>query len=107
MSIEVVDSGHEAVLEFLLGCDADVTEHRTGELGKEALDEIEPRAVLGREGELEAMRGLRSEPGSGLIGDVRGMIVEDQLDRGRGRISRIEELGELDELAAAMAIPDQ
>ena len=39
--------------------------------------------------------------------DVRGMIVEDQLDRGVGRIGRIEQLEELDELAAAMAIPDQ
>ena len=35
------------------------------------------------------------------------MIVEDQLDRGVGRIGGVEKLEELDELAAAMAIPDQ
>ena len=35
------------------------------------------------------------------------MIVEDQLDRGAGRIGGIEKLEEFDELAAAMAIPDQ
>ena len=35
------------------------------------------------------------------------MIVEDQLDRGAGRIGGIEKLEEFDELAAAVAIPDE
>jgi len=35
------------------------------------------------------------------------MIVEDQLDRGAGRIGGIEKLEEFDELAAAMAIFDE
>jgi hypothetical protein len=30
---------------------ADLAQHRASELGEEALDEIEPRAVRGREGE--------------------------------------------------------
>ena len=77
------------------------------ELGKEALDEVEPRAVLGSEGEFEAAGGLIGEPGFGFLGDVRGVIVEDQLDRGVGRIGRVEKLEEFDEFAAAMAIPDQ
>jgi len=77
--IEVIHSGRETVLEFLFGFDADVTQHRASELGEEALDEIEPRAVCGRKGELEAADRLLSEPGIGLFGDVRGMIVEDQL----------------------------
>jgi hypothetical protein len=33
------------------------------------------------------------------------MIVEDQLDRGAGRIGSVEQLEEFDELAAAVAIP--
>jgi hypothetical protein len=37
-----------------------------GQLGQEALDEVEPRAVLGSEGELEAAHGLLGEPGFGL-----------------------------------------
>ena len=78
-----------------------------GKFGKEALDEIEPGAVLGREGEFEAARGLIGEPGSGFFGDVRGMIVENQLDRRLGRIGRIEKLEEFDEFAAAVAILDQ
>ena len=45
--IEVIHGGHDAVLEFLFGCDADMAQHRAGELGEEAFDEIEPRAVLG------------------------------------------------------------
>jgi hypothetical protein len=78
--VEVVDSGDKAILEFLFGRDADMAKHRTGELRKEALDEVEPGAVLGREGKFEAMLRLRGKPGFGLPRDMRGMIVEDQLD---------------------------
>ena len=35
------------------------------------------------------------------------MIIEDQFDRGTGRVSGIEQPKEFDELSAAMAIPDQ
>ena len=35
-------------------CDADMAQHRSGELGEEAFDEIEPRAALGGRGEFEA-----------------------------------------------------
>jgi hypothetical protein len=45
--VEVIHGGHETILELLLGGDADVAQHGAGEFGKEALDEIEPRAVLG------------------------------------------------------------
>jgi len=55
-------------------------------LEKKAFDEVEPGAVVGREGEVETVRGLLGEPGLCLFGDVRGMIVEDQFDRGAGRI---------------------
>jgi hypothetical protein len=46
MAIDVVDGGYEAVLEFRLGCHADVAEHRACELG-EAFDEIESRESAG------------------------------------------------------------
>src|SRR5215472_16003566 len=70
-------------------------------LGEEAFDEGEPGAVLGSEGELKSACGLLGEPSSGLSGDVRGMIVEDQMDRRVGRIGRVDELEELDELPCA------
>ena len=50
VAIEVIRGGHDAVLEFLFGGDADMAQHRAGELGEEAFDEIEPRAVLGGKG---------------------------------------------------------
>ena len=67
--VEEIHGGHDAVLEFLFGCDADVAQDRAGELGEEALDEVEPGAVLGSEGEFKAVRGLIGEPSFGLFGD--------------------------------------
>ena len=76
---DIVMRIEDAVLEFLFGCDADMAQDRAGELGEEAFDEVEPRAVLGGEGEFEAAGGLIGEPGFGFLGDVRGMIVEVNL----------------------------
>jgi len=84
-----------------------VAEDRAGELGEEALDEVEPGAMLGREGELEAAGRACGEPRFGFLGDVGRVIVEDELDGGAGRISGIEKLEEFDELSAAMAILDK
>src|SRR5208337_2089040 len=90
VSVEVVACGPDAVLELLFGC-----------------DEIEPGAVLGREDEFESTCRLLGEPSLGLLGDVRRMIVEDQLDRCVGRVGGIEELEELNEFAAAVAVLDE
>ena len=92
MAIEFMYGGHDAVLEFLLGCNPDVAQHGAGELGKEAFNQVEPGAVLRREGEFKAACRLIGKPGFGLFRNVRGMIVEDQLDRGVSRISGIEQL---------------
>ena len=54
MAIKFIHGGHDAVLEFLFGCDADMAQHGAGELGEKALDEVEPRTMLGRESEFEA-----------------------------------------------------
>ena len=63
--------------------------------------------MLGREGELEAAGRLIGEPSSRLLGDLRRMIIKDQVDRRMGWIGRVEKLEKLDELAAAVAILDQ
>ena len=76
-----------------------LAQDRAGELGEEALHEVEPGAALGRENEREAARRLSGEPSLGFSGDVRRMVVEDQLDRRTGRVSGIEKLEEFDELA--------
>jgi hypothetical protein len=80
-----------------------VAQDRAGKLGEEALDQVEPGAVFGREGELEAAGRLSGEPSLGFSGDMRRMVVENQLDRRTGRVSGIEKLEEFDELAAAPA----
>jgi len=84
-----------------------MAQNGAGKLGKEALDQVEPGAVRGCECELETTRGSSGEPSFRLLGDVRGMIVEDQLDRGMSRIGGIEKLEKFDKLTAAMAVPDQ
>ena len=82
MAIDVVDAGHDAFLEFVFRCHADVTQDGAANLViEEALDEVEPGAVLGRERKVEAACRSCVEPGSGFPRDVCGMIVEDQLDR--------------------------
>jgi hypothetical protein len=45
ISVEVFDGGHDALLEFLFGSDTDMAQDGARELGKEALDQIEPRAM--------------------------------------------------------------
>src|ERR1700738_3115627 len=107
MAIEFIHGSHDASLEFPLGCDADVAQHRACELGEEAIDEIKPRAVRGREGEFEAADRLIGEPSLGLLGKVRGMIIEDQLDRCMDRIDGVEKLEKFDEFATAVAILDE
>ena len=84
-----------------------MAQDRPREFGEEALDEIEPRAMLGRDGKLEASGRSSVEPGSCFSRYVRGMIIEDQLDRGAGRISGVETLEEFDELPAAVAVSDE
>src|SRR5258705_2250333 len=106
MAIVVLDTGHDALLELVLRCHQDVAQDRSGELGEEAHDEVEPGAVLGCERELEADGRSSGNPSSGFSGDVRGRIVEDQLDRSAGRICSIDQLEELDEPPPTPPPPD-
>jgi hypothetical protein len=107
ITIDEVDRGHDAILQFLFGSNTDMAQGRARELREEALHEVQPRTVLGREGELEAPLRLGREPSPRLFRDVRRMIIEDQVDRRIGGISRVEEPEEFDELAAAVAVFDQ
>ena len=63
--------------------------------------------MFGCERELEPARWLSGEPSVGFLGDVGGMIVEDQLDSGLRRICRIEKFEKFDELSAAVAVSDE
>ena len=52
-----------------------MAEDRASERGEEALDEVEPGTMLGREGELEAAGRACGEPRLGFPGDVGGVII--------------------------------
>ena len=45
--IEVIHGGHDAVLEFLFGCDADVAQDRAGELGEKPSMRLSQEPCLG------------------------------------------------------------
>src|SRR5208283_3475445 len=93
-------------LQFLLGRNADVAQHGACELGEEALDQIEPGAVLWGEYEGESSFRLGGEPSPGFLGHVRRVVVEDELDRSRRRIGGVELLQEGDEFARTMSFLD-
>jgi len=95
IAIDGVDGRHEALLQFLFGRDADVTQHGAGELREEALDEVEQEPCF----------GVKTRVTSGL-GDVGRAIVENELDGGRRRIGGIELLQEGDELAGTVSFLD-
>src|SRR5258708_9979664 len=107
MAIDIVDASHDALLQLVFRGHQDVTQDRARELGEEALDEVQPRTMLGREGEREASRWSSVEPGSCFSRYVGGMIIEDQLDRVAGRISGVATLQEFEELSAALSVSDE
>jgi hypothetical protein len=55
--VELIHGSRDAILEFPLGYDTDMSQDGAG------LDEVEARAMLGSEGEFEAARGFIGEPG--------------------------------------------
>ena len=55
----------------------------------------------------KAANGLRRQPARGLARDMGGMVVENDLDRGVGRIGGIEQLEKFNEFAAAVAFLDE
>ena len=63
--------------------------------------------MLGCEGELKAAGWSSGEPSFGFSGDMRRVIVENQLDRRVGRICGIKKFEEFDELSAAVAVSDE
>src|SRR5215468_869918 len=60
-----------------------------------------------RECEGEAASGLRRQPARGLVRDMGGMVVENDLDRSVSRIGGIEQLEKFNEFAAAVAFLDE
>src|SRR5215813_12232569 len=107
VAIEVIDEVDDALLQLVCGVDTDVAEHGAGCFGEKPLDEVEPGTVFGGEHKREAAVRLSGQPGLGLPRDMRRVIVQNDLDRRRRWVGRVENFEELDELATAMAILDE
>ena len=107
IAVKVIDELGDALFQLVFRVDADVAEHGASGFGEEPLDEVQPGTVLRSEDELETSLGSGGEPGLGFARDVGGVIVEDDLDRGRDGVGGIEGIEKLDEFATAMTIPDQ
>src|SRR3984885_10481528 len=105
-SVEVIKVGDDPRFEFILGCDANAAEHGSSHFGEEALHQIEPGTMFRSKYKDEAALWLGGEPRLGFLGDVRGVVVEDQLDGGLRRISGVEHLEKTDKLPRTMAIFD-
>jgi hypothetical protein len=105
VSVDVIDAGHDALFELLFRGHADMAQDGASKFGEESLDEIEPGAMRRREGELETTGPLGCEPCLSFLGDVRGMIIEDQLDGRVRRIGGIEEQLEEFDMTRAWTFP--
>ena len=88
--VEVVNEFDDALFQFVFRGDADVTKDGARSFSKEALDKIEPGAVLGREHEPEAFVRSGLQPRLGFFGDVRRVIVEDDFDRRRRGVGVVD-----------------
>ena len=104
--VEVIHGGHDAVLEFVFGCDPEWRRTERASLEKKPSTRFSQEPCLGVK-VFEAARRSVGEPGFRLLGDVCGMIVEDQTDRRMIWIGGIDQLEKRDELAAAVAVLDQ
>ena len=94
--LEVIDAGVAAAANAL-----------GGDLGEEALDEVQPGRAGGCEMQLEA--GMLFQPGLHLGRFVGGVVVENQMDVARFLHGSVDAAQEAQELAGAMtrhAFPD-
>ena len=89
-TVEVIEVGEDSRFEFILGCNANAAEYGSSHLGEEPFHQVEPGAVFRREHQGEPALWLGGKPRLGLLGDVRRVIVEDQLDGGVRRIGGVD-----------------
>src|ERR1700728_166728 len=106
LAIEVAEVRDDPLLEFGLRRHPDVTQYRAHHLREEALNQVEPGAMLWREHEAEAALALCGKPFVGLLRHVRRMIVQNDLDRGTRRIGCVHLLEKADEFTRAVAVFD-
>ena len=101
MAIVVVEIVHDGLLQFVDALEDAAADAFSGDLGKEALDHVEPRAGRGREVQTEARMPL--EPAlyrGGLVGSI---IIDDQMQVEIGQRPLVDGLEKAEELAMPVA----
>jgi hypothetical protein len=96
----------QSLLGFGFRSHSDVAQARARHLREEALDQVEPGAVLWREDEAKAALSPSDEPLFGLLGHMRRLIVQDDFDRDIERTGRVELLEKSDEFGSVLAVFD-
>jgi hypothetical protein len=74
-AVVVIEIVHDGLLQFVDALEDAAADALSGDLGKEALDHVEPRAGSGREVQVKARMPL--EPALYRRGLVGGIIVDD------------------------------
>ena len=101
MAIVVVEIVHDGFLQFVDALEDAAADAFSGDLGKEALDHVEPRAGRGREVQMEARMPL--EPALYRGGLVGGIIIDDQMQVENGQRPLVDGLEKAEELAMPVA----
>jgi hypothetical protein len=87
---------------FFLGFHTDVAQDLFGHFGKENLNDVEPRTMFRCEYQFKPPRN-RLQIGLGFLGNMRRMIIQNDLDLQTLFVMTIELLEKLDELLAPMS----
>ena len=101
MAIVVVEIVHDGLLQFVDALEDAAADAFSGDLGKEALDHVEPRAGRRREVQMEARMPL--EPALYRGGLVGGIIIDDQMQVEIGQRPLVDGLEKAEELAMPVA----
>lgn len=93
----------DSVDEFLFGANTDLTQHGSRHFAEEVLNQIQPGTVFGNENEVKPLWPCCEVP-LRFPRDMRRMVVQNQAQGLRGRISSVKLRQELDEVAAFVRI---
>jgi hypothetical protein len=85
---DLIDAFENPLVQFLQRLHADMFKEGVRHLSKQCLGEIQPGAVRRSQHVLEAV-GTRGKVSPRLLGNMRGVIVQDRTDCAAGRVVRI------------------
>ena len=100
-AVVVIEIVHDGLLQFVDALEDAAANAFSGDLGKEPLDHVEPRARSGRKVQVKARMPL--EPALYRRGLVGGIIVDDEMQVEIGQSPFVDGLEKAEELAMPVA----